>query len=258
MDERQQHTNDYFSRVWRGQLHAATASATQPNLDLEWHIAPWESVMAFWAEIFTNRQPSRIETRDAGRLRAMSPFLQLNSDLSLAAISLFRKAQGVLECQLRGGSMGRAIPAGARIRIRCMDPESSHTGQVIAFLVGSGICVHRIVYRGRWRRTKNYLITQGDHCLLPDGPVKLESVLGPVTECEHEGRWEPPGTPQRRKPVTRLVAFVVLTTLAGVLEINVKLAQWLAVQLWRAERAAVRVRARLRCRGTRSAGWTDP
>ena len=156
----------------------------------------------------SNCPPSRIET---------SPFLQLNSDLFLAAVSLLRKAQGVLECQLRGGSMERAIPAGSRIRIRFIGPESYRTGQVIAFLVGSGMCVHRIVYCGRWRRAKNYLLTQGDRCLLPDAPVKVESVLGPVTEFEHEGRWEPPGVTQRRHPVTRLLAFVVLTTLAGVL-----------------------------------------
>jgi ubiquinone/menaquinone biosynthesis C-methylase UbiE len=59
MDERQRQTNDYFSRVWRDRLHADTNPAAQPNLDLEWHMATWKSVMAFWAEIFTDFAPGK-------------------------------------------------------------------------------------------------------------------------------------------------------------------------------------------------------
>jgi hypothetical protein len=200
----------------------------------------------------SHRQPASIETRDAGRQQAVTPLLQPNSDLFRAAITRFRKAQGVLECQLRGGSMGQAIPAGSRIRISFVDPASYHTGQVIAFLTGNSMCVHRIVYCGRWRRARHYLLTQGDRCLLPDAPVSVTSVLGPVTEYAQEGPWQPPATPQRRQLIPRLSAFVVLMALAAGLEIHVQMAQWLAVQLWRAERLCARVRARVQRRATRA------
>lgn len=200
----------------------------------------------------SNRQPPSLETRDAGRQQAMAPLLPLHSDLFQAAIARFRKAQGILECQLRGGSMGQAIPAGSRIRISFVDPGSYHTGQIIAFLTGNGMCVHRIVYCGRWRHARQYLLTQGDRCILPDVPVPMASVLGPVTEYAQEGYWQPPAAPQQRQPMPRLLACVVRMALAAGLEIHVQLAQWLAVQLWRAERVGVRVRARLRRHAARS------
>jgi hypothetical protein len=196
----------------------------------------------------SNRQSLKIETRDAGRVSSVSPFLQLNSDLSLAAIALLRKAQGVLECRLRGGSMGQAIPAGSRIHISFVDPRSYRTGQVIAFLVGNGMCVHRIAYISHRRRGKNYLITQGDCCLFPDLPVKVESVLGPVTEFDYAGNWKPPGALWRNILVRRLFSFMVLTILAAVIEIDVNIARWLVMRLQRIERISVRVRACFRPR----------
>lgn len=160
------------------------------------------------------------------------PSLEANSGLFLAAVSRLRDAQGVLECWLRGGSMGRAIPAGSRIRIVFVDAHSYRPGQVIAFLTERRMCVHRIVYRGRRRGTRNWLITRGDRCVFPDPPVDVDAVLGPIAEFSREDEsWMSPGPPERRHPLTRAVSFTVVAILAGLIEIDGRFAQWLVTKV---------------------------
>ena len=171
------------------------------------------------------------------------------SKLFLAAIARFREAHGVLECWLRGGSMGRAIPAGSHIRIAFVDPLSCHTGQVIAFLTEGRICVHRVVYRGRSGTARNTLITRGDRCLLPDFPVDVESVLGPVIEFSlEEGIWTSPGGPERRNPAVRALSFMADKLFAALIEIDATSAKWLLTKLRCAVRA-MRAMARATLRG---------
>ena len=166
--------------------------------------------------------------------------------LFLEAVSRLREARSVLECWIRGGSMGKAVPAGSRIRIAFVDPRSYHAGQVVAFLTDGRICVHRIVYRGRWRASKESLITRGDRCMVPDFPVDVESVLGPVAEFSHEGAvWTSPGRPERRRAFVRLISSMADTFFAVLIEVDVKFAKRLLALARRIVRA---VRARLRPR----------
>jgi hypothetical protein len=120
---------------------------------------------------------------------------------------------------------------------------------VIAVVMEGRICVHRVVYRGRGRRARTCLIVQGDRCVLPDPPVDVGAVLGPVTAFSRaDGSWTPPGGPEPRHPGARALAFVAVTILAVLVEIDVRLAHRLVATSRRALRA---VRAPFR--GTRLA-----
>lgn len=149
--------------------------------------------------------------------------------------------------------MEPAIPAGSRLRIMCLAPQFYRTGQVIAFVAGDGVCVHRIVYRGRWRHARNYLITMGDNCQMPDAPVHVDSILGTVTEFAHEGPWKPPPrAPRLGRPLGRLVRLLVRLILAGILELNLQLAEWLTQKLWGAAATFNQARARFLLAGKRN------
>ena len=99
--------------------------------------------------------------RDLARLRALT-----------------RRNAAVIHSDLRGTSMGSAIPDGARIRIRRNSEATWRRGQVIAFLAGSRIMTHRIVYEGRRSGARNFVVTQGDGNWLCDPPVNRSTILG--------------------------------------------------------------------------------
>lgn len=172
-----------------------------------------------------------IDRRSGDQLHATVSLLEPGSNLFLAAVARLREAHGVLECWLRGGSMGQAIPAGSRIRIAFVDPCSYRAGEVVAFLAAGRILVHRIVYRGRWRAARNILITRGDRCLRPDFPVDVASVLGAVTFSVGNGIWAPPGQPERRSLVARVISYIADAIFAVLIEIDAMLAKWLLARL---------------------------
>jgi hypothetical protein len=197
---------------------------------------------------------SGVQPGTASQRAPLSPSLDPSSELFLAGVAHLRNAQGVLECWLRGGSMGRAVPAGSRIRIAFTDPRSYRTGQVVAVLNEGRICVHRVVYRGRWRAARSCLITRGDRCILPDPPVDAAAVLGPVTAfSQADGSWTPPGGPERRDPAARALAFMAVAILAVLVETDVGLAHWVVARSRRALRP-VRTGVSRLFRGTRPAG----
>lgn len=191
--------------------------------------------------------PVETEQSNAEWLHAVGAFVWNDADRILTVASGFREAQGVLECHLRGGSMGRAIPAFSRIRIRFSNQKSYRIGQVVAFLVGTRIMVHRVVYHGHRGCAKNYLITQGDAMLLPDPPVNVRDVLGPVVEFQFDGGWNPPETPPTQPLNRRFLSFVLLTIVGGILEINVRLARWVARMLVAGRWRFVHMWAQLGC-----------
>jgi hypothetical protein len=173
-----------------------------------------------------------IDRSSGDRSHASVSLLEPGSNLFVAAVARLRDAHGVLECWLRGGSMGQAIPAGSRFRIAFVDPSSYRAGQVVAFLAAGRIYAHRIVYRGRWRAARNILITRGDRCLLPDFPVDVAAVLGAVTHFSvGNGIWAPPGQPERRSLVARVISYVADAILAVLIEIHAMLAKWLLARL---------------------------
>jgi hypothetical protein len=160
------------------------------------------------------------------------PAIDLDSNLFREALARLQKANGTFECSLRGGSMGAAIPAGSRIRISVVDASAYRVGQVIAFLAEGRLFVHRIVHRGRRKGARDWLVTKGDRCLLPDAPVALTSALGTVSVWSPaDGSWLPPGPEDRGSPVARGLSWAAVLLLTGLLESDAQLAQWLIARL---------------------------
>jgi hypothetical protein len=84
--------------------------------------------------------------------------------------------------------------------------------------------------------------------------VDVGAVIGPVTAFSlADGSWTPPGGPEPRHPGARALAFVAVTILAVLVEIDVRLAHRLVATSRRALRA-VRGKVRGPFRGTRLAG----
>jgi hypothetical protein len=105
--------------------------------------------------------------------------------------ALTQKGDAVIHSELRGSSMGAALPDGARIRIRTGGEDSWRCGEVIAFLAGSRIMAHRIVYEGRRGLARRFVITQGDGNWFCDPPVNRATVVGRVEEYSTGTDWRP-------------------------------------------------------------------
>jgi hypothetical protein len=133
--------------------------------------------------------------------------------------ALTRKGAAVIHSELRGFSMGAALPDGARIRIRSGAEESWRPGDVIAFLAGSRLMAHRVVYEGRRGPARQFVITQGDGNWLCDPPVNRSTVVGRVEAVSIGGDWRPitgPETPFHR----RLLAATSLALMRVALELS--------------------------------------
>jgi len=141
--------------------------------------------------------------------------------------ALTGKSQAVIHSEVRGASMGAAIPDGARIRIRCGPESSWGAGKVIAFLAGSRMMVHRIVYEGRRGPARNFVLTQGDRNWLCDPPVNRATVVGEVEAFSTGGEWQPIGAP-RIGLLRRLVARPSQLLMRLALEWSPAFAIWLS------------------------------
>jgi hypothetical protein len=149
-------------------------------------------------------------TQDLARLRALT-----------------RKNAAVIHSDLRGTSMGSAIPDGARIRIRSGPEEVWRRGQVIAFLAGSRVIAHRIVHEGHRANARNFVVTQGDGNWFCDPPVNRSTILGEVEAFSAGGDWldiNAPRIPLHR----RVVALPSQALIRFLLECNPALAIWLS------------------------------
>jgi hypothetical protein len=103
----------------------------------------------------------------------------------LALGTLLARSGRIIESEISGTSMGNTLPAGSRIRICRLPAEEYEAGQVIAFVLGSRIFAHRIIFR-----TRQGVLTRGDTRTLCDLPVPLDAVLGVVTEWSVNGEWQ--------------------------------------------------------------------
>jgi hypothetical protein len=140
------------------------------------------------------------------------------SDLELFRVLAKRRGQPV-ESEITGASMGLAIPSGSRIRIVHHEGLRWREGQVIAFLAGSRVMVHRVTHVGKRGRARSFLITQGDGNWLCDPPVELGTIAGLVEEFSVNGQWEKV-EPARLSLFRRAVSFPSVALLRVALEWN--------------------------------------
>lgn len=177
------------------------------------------------------------------RLKALGAFIWRGRDRIRVAASC-AEAPIVIECTLRGGSMSGLIAAGSRVRVIFGDAHWSR-GEVVAFIDGARIVVHRVVYRGYSPRARNYLITQGDAMSLPDPPIAASAVLGTVVAVHDAGGWRPLGARIRPPRRDRLLSFLVLLMAAACMEASPRLAGLLMKRLHEADNRLGWVRALL-------------
>ena len=157
---------------------------------------------------------------DNSAARAIGALIWKDPSRVLEAAAKLRGTDAVLECRLRGGSMSAAIHAGSLVRIAMRRGPPWRVGEVVAFVQGAGLCVHRVAHR-----RGAMLVTQGDACYYPDEAIDEASVLALVTECSAGERWQPvttaPDTARARSAIGRtLLAFV-----AALLVLDVGLAR---------------------------------
>ncbi len=164
--------------------------------------------------------PPVIEREDSERLRELGSFIWGDGARVLAAANR-RGDEGVrvVECELRGGSMTGAVPARSPIRIALLR-RPWQIGDVVAFMDGARVVVHRIVHRCGIGCAQEFLITRGDAKLLPDPPIEASAILGPVIEFSCGGQWRSIGPATRLPRRERLLACLVLAMAAVLLKIK--------------------------------------
>ena len=115
--------------------------------------------------------------------------------------------------------MGLAIPDGSRLRIVYSEGSTWRKGEVVAFLAGSRVMVHRVMHVGRRGPARRFLITQGDGNWICDPPVAVDTIAGRVEEFRVDDRWQGVG-PARTSLVRRSVSLASLALLRTALEWN--------------------------------------
>lgn len=117
-----------------------------------------------------------------------------------ALASLLRSQNRELTSRVAGDSMGATLPAGTEIRIQLARVDQVGPGDVVAFISGRYLVVHRIVARAARGAGRGHWITRGDAQILPDPPVAPDELLGPVLVATTAGTAEtfaaPPPLPR--------------------------------------------------------------
>jgi hypothetical protein len=137
-----------------------------------------------------------MEKQELERLLSVGSMLRSDAKHVFDFVSEHREQLETIDISLGGGSMSPAIPKGSRIRIELNYKRTYQPGQVVAFLYRGRIMVHRIRYCGKRGKAKHYLLTQGDATNVPDDPVHINSLLGPVIAFQKDQGWVAPGENQ--------------------------------------------------------------
>jgi hypothetical protein len=172
-------------------------------------------------------------------VEAVGSFFRDDPARILAVAGRLRGPSRTLESTVQGTSMGRTLPPGSRIRIDLAERAAYDVGEVVAFLAGSQLIVHRVVARRR-RGPGQYLLTLGDAALVPDAPVVHGHVLGTVTGVGDGTGWAAPGPRPERSPRARVLTAGLQAILAGVLVVSPRGARRLARLLHRSAELASR------------------
>ena len=142
----------------------------------------------------------------------------------LALASLIGRKNGLIECEVQGCSMGATLPEGCSIRVEPGSPRLLSRGDVIAVAVGKQIMAHRIVRVPGDGAKRPHVLTRGDAHFVPDPPISMEWIIGPVSEVRIGGRWSPVGPAPRKLAYLAAVAALSDTLVAGLMSINLTLA----------------------------------
>jgi hypothetical protein len=177
-------------------------------------------------------------------VEAVASFFRDDPARILTVASSLRAPDRSLESTVHGMSMGATLPPGSRIRIELVHRIGYDVGEVIAFLAGSQVVVHRIAYRGRRGRARRYYLTRGDATLVPDPPVDHESILGAVTWIRRQELWMPLGGKLPRALRARVVNALLLLVVAGILHVSPRAAKALVTWIHRLAGSLLRLRGR--------------
>jgi hypothetical protein len=150
----------------------------------------------------------------------------------------------VLESTVVGMSMGRGLGPGSRIRIELSDRARYDVGEVVAFLSGPQVIVHRVVHRGRAGAAAGHVLTRGDAVLVPDPPLPHDRILGPVVAVRSEEGWTQPAGARRRSIAAGTLSRLALWAAMGALYLSPRAAGMVSSLLHRAERILRSVVAR--------------
>ena len=175
----------------------------------------------------------------------VSPMPSPAEDQLLAFATLLARSGKIIESEISGTSMGRTLPAGTRIRIQALPASDYEVGQIVAFVRGSTIFVHRIAYR-----SKQGVLTRGDNHSWCDLPMSVDAVLGLVTEWWINGEWQrvaevPQGPPEQ--PWRIRVAEIAVR--AG-MHMDIRLARRISRALMRLARLRRNLRSQISADGS--------
>lgn len=164
-------------------------------------------------------------------------------DLSAIA-ELLKHSHAHVETQIQGGSMGAALPPGARVQLACRAGAHFEPGVVVVYVQDGGLIAHRLVRRGRSGRARDFLITRGDASATCDPPVPIAQAVGVVTgwRQREEQSWEPVGPATHPGGIGAWVTAADRLVIGGLLEIHPTLARAVARLARRLHGATARLR----------------
>jgi len=108
---------------------------------------------------------------------------------------------GHARIRVTGASMLPSLWPGDDVTIERADPAEVRIGEVVAYLRGDRLFVHRVA-----GHVAGYVVTRGDALRSADPPVACGDVIGRVVLVERGGRSDVPGEPRLQ---ARLVSAVV-------------------------------------------------
>ncbi len=153
-------------------------------------------------------------------------------DAAHSLAPLLQRAGAVIDSEIRGRSMGKTLPPGTKIRIRCATGADYAPGTVIAFLGGNGLVGHRVVGRAG----AQYLLTRGDGTVICDPPVEASRVLGEIIEWQDGEAWRAVPAAPTRGALSGLVATAVQWFIGGLHRVQPRLAAGSAAVLMKVGR----------------------
>lgn len=156
-----------------------------------------------------------------------------------------------IESTVTGMSMGAGLPPGTRIRIDLVERDRYEVGEIVAYVHGKKVIVHRVVHRGLVGTAAGLVLTRGDAPLVPDPPVPHANILGPVSAMWNDGAWVlPPAQTRVRALPARVVMSLMLGASIAMLYISPRATAVLLTLFYRSERRLRQTRASLLKSGT--------